>query len=64
MAAEPKTAFNRHRYIVEVECDDDAYLDSSPFPEHSEAKDALRDEIKSNLESLDGIRSVTVEPVG
>ncbi len=68
MAAEKTTTiapkFNRYTYTITVEVDDDTYLDGSPFPKHSEAKDALRSEITSNLESLDGIRSVTVEPVG
>lgn len=62
MAGDTTKTFNTYSFTVTVKVDDDAYLDSSPFPEHSEAKDALQSEIRSNLESLDGVGSVTVKP--
>ncbi len=54
-------AFNRHRFIVEIETDDEAYLEQSPV-ETNDARKALESEILSNLQSLDGVHRVTVEP--
>lgn len=51
--------FNRYRYIVEVEASPDDVGEQIGIPD---PRDALQSEIKSNLESLDGVRSVTVEP--
>jgi hypothetical protein len=55
--------FNRRRFIVDIETDDEAYLEQTPV-ETSEAAEALISEIRSNLESLDGIRCVVIEPTG
>lgn len=55
-----RKTFNRYRFVVEVEADPDAIVEQVPL---DEPRDALQSEIRSNLESLDGIRSVTVEPV-
>jgi len=48
------------RYVVEVDAAPDVG-DQIGIPD---PRDALQSEIKSNLESLDGVRSVTVEPTG
>jgi hypothetical protein len=57
---EPITkTFSRFRYIVEVEADSADIADQIGIPD---PRDALQSEIKSNLESLGGVRSVTVEP--
>lgn len=53
--------FNRRRFIVEVETDDDAYLEQTPVTTTDPAE-AITSEIRSNLEGLDGVRNVTVEP--
>lgn len=63
MAAGITANFNRYRFVVDIEVDDDAYLEASPFPEHAEAGAALESEIRANLQSLDGIYRVTVEPI-
>lgn len=57
----PTKTFNRRRFIVEVETDDGAYLEQTPVAT-ADAREALTSEIRSNLESLDGVRTVTVEP--
>jgi hypothetical protein len=59
MPAEDQNAVTKtFRYIVEVK----AYPDVGDQIGIPDPRDALQSEIKSNLESLDSIQSVTVEP--
>ncbi len=51
--------FRRFRFYVEVEADPDAVIEQVPT---GSAAASLQSEIKTNLESLDGIRSVSVDP--
>ena len=57
---EVRKVFNRHRFVVDVEVDDSAYLEQAPLVTR-DPQQALASEIRSNLESLPGIRTVSVQ---